>query len=131
MVSRLPKLSKTNSFFLFGNRGVGKSTLLRQLFPHHTHPWFDLLDVALEKKLALRPELLNELLEGAKKTYPKGTFVVIDEVQKNPPLLNIVHAQIEKKYFHFVLTGSSARKLKKQSANLLGFSQCLHRYLFT
>ena len=120
MVNRLAKLSKTNSFFLFGNRGVGKSTLLEQLFPQDNHPWFDLLDLALEKKLALKPELLNALLEAAKKDYPKGTFVVIDEVQKNPALLDVVHSQIEKKYFHFVLTGSSARKLKKQSANLLG-----------
>jgi predicted AAA+ superfamily ATPase len=120
MVNRIANLSKTNSFFLFGNRGVGKSTLLEGLFHKQNHPWFDLLDPALEKKLSLNPSLLEQILQEEKRKYPKGTFVIIDEVQKIPQLLNIVHSQIEQKYFHFVLTGSSARKLKKHGTNLLG-----------
>ena len=120
MVNRIANLSKTNSFFLFGNRGVGKSTLLEGLFHKQNHPWFDLLDPALEKKLSLNPSLLEQILQEEKRKYPKGTFVIIDEVQKIPQLLNIVHSQIEQKHFHFVLTGSSARKLKKHGTNLLG-----------
>lgn len=120
MVNRIAKLSKTNSFFIFGNRGVGKSTLLGSLFNRQKHPWFDLLDPALEKKLTLNPSLLEHILQEEKRKYPQGTFVIIDEVQKIPQLLNVVHAQIEQKYFHFVLTGSSARKLKKHGTNLLG-----------
>jgi predicted AAA+ superfamily ATPase len=120
MVNRLSKLSKTNSFFLFGNRGVGKSTLLESQFSKQTGIWFDLLDPTLEKKLSLNPSLLEQILHEEKHKHPKGTFVVIDEVQKIPELLNIVHSQIEQKYFHFVLTGSSARKLKKHGTNLLG-----------
>lgn len=120
MVNRIAKLSKSNSYFLFGNRGVGKSTLLQTLYPRDQYLWFDLLDPVTEKRFSLRPELLAEALEQEKKNYSKGSFVIIDEIQKNPALLDIIHSQIEKKYFNFILTGSSARKLKKQGVNLLG-----------
>lgn len=120
MVNRIANLSKTNSFFLFGNRGVGKSTLLEGLFHKQKHPLVRPSGPSLGKKLSLNPSLLEQILQEEKRRYPKGTFVIIDEVQKIPQLLNIVHSQIEQKYFHFVLTGSSARKLKKHGTNLLG-----------
>lgn len=132
MVERLFKPLKSHSFFLFGNRGVGKSTLLRAWFPEEKSLWFDLLDPKTERQLGLRPELLGERLEEARRDFPKGSFVVIDEIQKIPELLNVVHQQIEKKYFHFALTGSSARKLKKSGVNLLaGRAFVLNLYPFT
>lgn len=119
MIDRIINLSKSHSFFLFGNRGVGKSTLLRELFLPKKSIWVDLLDLKIEKKYALNPDLLNDELDAAAKKFPKNTFVIIDEIQKNPKLLDVVHMQIEKKHFLFVLTGSSARKLKKSGVNML------------
>ncbi len=132
MVDRIVKLSKLHSFFLFGNRGVGKSTLLRELFPQEKAYWIDLLDPKTERSLSLHPELLTDQLNEVKKKYPKGSFVIIDEVQKNPKLLDIVHQQIEEKHFNFVLTGSSSRKLKKSGINLLaGRAFIYNLYPFT
>lgn len=129
MVNRLIKPFKLHSYFLFGNRGVGKSTLLEHYFPKDKHLWFDLLDYDTEKRLALRPQLLKEILDKAKDQYPPQSFVIIDEVQKNPALLDTVHSLIEKKYFNFMLTGSSSRKLKKQGTNLLA-GRAFVTYLF-
>lgn len=132
MVERLLKPSKSHSFFLFGNRGVGKSTYLRTLFPEPTSIWFDLLDPQIERRLALRPELLGQELDEASKKAPKGSFVVIDEIQKIPKILDVVHQHIEKKHFLFALTGSSARNLKKTGVNLLaGRAFVLNLYPFT
>ncbi len=129
MVNRLVKPFKLHSYFLFGNRGVGKSTLLQSLFPKTKSIWFDLLDYETEKKLALNPGLLKQQLDELRKKFPKNTFVIIDEIQKNPKLLDSVHGLIEQKYFHFILTGSSARKLKKQGVNLLA-GRAFISYLF-
>ncbi len=126
------KSFKSHSYFLFGNRGVGKSTLLNHLFPRSQHLWIDLLDYETEKRLALRPQLLKEMLDSTQKQYPEKTFVIIDEIQKNPSLLDTVHSQIEKKHFHFILTGSSSRKLKRQGTNLLaGRAFVTHLFPFT
>ncbi len=103
----------TRPFFLFGPRGVGKSTWLRSSFSQAT--WFDLLDANLQLELQLAPGHLRERVEHLK----AGSWVVIDEVQKAPALLDEVHALIERKRLKFALTGSSARKLKRGSANLL------------
>jgi predicted AAA+ superfamily ATPase len=119
MVNRLVRHSKTHSFFLFGNRGVGKSTYLETQFPRDRFFWLDLLDPNLNKKLSINPGLLAGMLAEEKKRRPKGSVVVIDEIQKIPDLLDIVHSQIEAKHFVFALTGSSSRKLKKQGVNLL------------
>ncbi len=101
------------SFFLFGVRGVGKSTWVRMMLPDATR--FDLLDEALFTDLMGNPALFGNLLSGIK----PGEWVVVDEVQRNPALLNEVHRQIEERGVRFALLGSSARKLKTAGTNLL------------
>jgi predicted AAA+ superfamily ATPase len=102
-------------FFLFGPRGTGKSMWLRGTYPHAL--WLDLLEPGLERELSARPERLRELVDGA----PDRTVVVVDEVQRAPDLLTVVHQLIEEKRGRrFVLTGSSARKLKRSGVDLLG-----------
>lgn len=105
-----------SSFFLFGPRGTGKSTWLRAAFPEAL--WLDLLEPDLERELSARPERLRQLVEGA----PKAQVVVVDEVQRAPAVLTVVHQLIEQKRRgrRFVLTGSSARKLKRAEVDLLG-----------
>lgn len=111
---RLLKLPKNHSFFLFGARGTGKSTLLNAQFPH-AHV-IDLLDVNQEEAFAKNPLLLKEIALG----LPKATtHILIDEIQKLPALLDVVHSLIESTDKIFVMTGSSAKKLKHGGANLL------------
>ena len=103
------------SCFLFGPRGTGKSTWLRHRLPDAL--FLDLLDPALHRSLSARPERLRELLAGA----PAARTVVIDEVQRIPELLTVVHAVLEEPSPpRFVLTGSSARKLRRGGVDLLG-----------
>ena len=115
MFKRIVSLGKERSFFLFGARGTGKSTLLEHYFSPEDVYWIDLLDPKLEEQFFLYPETLIQVAEdiGSKK------WIVIDEVQKAPKLLDVVHQLIQKKKLKFALTGSSARKLKRGSANLL------------
>src|SRR3990167_4641614 len=115
MVRRLLNLSKKQSFFLFGARGAGKSTLIQNTDFLKDALSFDLLNTDTEEELALRPQSLVEKAS----TLDKGNWVVIDEVQKIPKLLDVVHSLIEKQKLKFALTGSSARKLKRGGANLL------------
>lgn len=101
------------SFFLFGPRGTGKSTWLRATFPNaHT---FDLLDESLYQSLLVD----IGRFAGELRAVPKGTVVVVDEIQRIPPLLNEVHRHIEDRGLRFVLCGSSARRLKTAGTNLL------------
>lgn len=103
------------SFFLLGPRGTGKTWWTRDAFPKALR--VDLLDPATLRELAARPERLRELIAG----NPSCREVVIDEVQKLPELLEVVHGLIEEKEERrFVLTGSSARKLRRAGVNLLG-----------
>ena len=103
------------SCFLFGPRGTGKSTWLRRQLPDALY--LDLLDPALHRRLSARPERLRELMAGA----PGRNTVVIDEVQRIPELLTVVHAVLEEPVPpRFVLTGSSARKLRRGGVDLLG-----------
>lgn len=128
-VKRLLQVSKKYSFFLFGPRGVGKSSLLRRLFPPSKALWIDLLDPDTEQRFSLRP---NELFDIVHKLNQSVTHVVIDEIQKVPKLLDVVHSLIETTPKLFVLTGSSARKLKLGGANLLaGRAFVYHLYPFT
>ena len=115
MISRFLKLPDYHSFFLFGPRGTGKSTLIENTFRKNSYV-FDLLDPELEDRLAKRPEELKQIVEAMQS---KIKFFVIDEVQKVPKLLDVVHSLIEKTKKIFILTGSSARKLKRGHANLL------------
>ncbi|MBL4818775.1 MAG: ATP-binding protein [Deltaproteobacteria bacterium] len=113
---RLIQLPKKHSIFLFGPRGSGKSTLLSQMFFKEHSYWIDLLDPEQEERFALKP---SELASIVRALPNKITHVVIDEVQKNPKLLDVVHSLIESTDKIFLLTGSSARKLKRGAANLL------------
>lgn len=116
MLERILKLEeiKDDSLFLWGSRQTGKSTLLRTLFPDARY--YDLLKSDLRMALQLRPSQLREeciMLDD-------GGLVIIDEVQKVPALLDEVHWLIENKRLRFILSGSSARKLRRSGANLLG-----------
>jgi uncharacterized protein len=104
----------TETFFLWGPRQTGKSTLLRSTYPDAM--WIDLLKADEFRRYMERPELLR--LEVEDRTSPP--FVVIDEIQNVPELLNEVHWLHENRRMHFALCGSSARKVKRGRANLLG-----------
>lgn len=115
MVNRRLRVDFESSFFLFGPRGTGKTSLLKQLFPDPSKVlWIDLLKEDDEDSYRKTPQLLSEILN-----HKRVSWVVIDEVQKNPKLLDIAHFEIQKKRCKFALTGSSARKLRRGSANLL------------
>lgn len=110
----LTTLSKAETFFLWGPRQTGKTTLLKSTFPEV--PWIDLLKTEEFRRYTERPELLREEIA----TIKNASFIVIDEIQNVPALLNEVHWLIENKQIHFALCGSSARKVKRGHANLLG-----------
>ncbi len=117
MIHRLANLSKTQSFFMFGARGVGKSSWIQKHFQDVNNVlWIDLLKSEWEDELIKNPDYLIKVVSEQKK---KPSWVCIDEVQKIPKLLDIVHYLIESQKIKFALTGSSARKLKRGSANLL------------
>lgn len=101
------------SFFLFGVRGVGKSTWARGALSGAR--WFDLLDAGLFHELLLDPSTFSQELADAR----RGSWVVVDEIQRIPALLNEVHRLIETRGVRFALLGSSARKLKSAGTNLL------------
>jgi predicted AAA+ superfamily ATPase len=102
------------SFFLFGPRGTGKSTWLRQELPDAL--FLDLLQPDVARDLIARPERLRDVVRGA----PNQSTVVLDEVQRAPDLLSVIHALVESKdRRRFVLTGSSARKLRRGGVDLL------------
>ena len=108
--------SGRESFFLWGPRQTGKSTLLRQRYPEARR--IDLLKADEFRRYAVNPELLREEID-AEGSQP-GRQIVIDEIQKVPALLDEVHWLIENRGLHFALCGSSARKVRRGAANLLG-----------
>jgi predicted AAA+ superfamily ATPase len=116
MFPRSINILKNNSFFLFGARGTGKTSLLGSMLPADQVYRIDLLDRELEGRLLSQPQALTQLI---KERAAGKRWVIIDEVQKAPALLDIVHAQIESGSHLFGLTGSSARKLRRGGANLL------------
>ena len=112
------------SCFLFGPRQTGKSTLIRQQLSEF--PIFNLLDQELFVRLSRNPGLIRETLA------PDATVAVIDEIQKMPALLNEVQLMIEERGVRFLLTGSSARSLRRKGVNLLGGrarSRILHPFV--
>ncbi len=109
----LPLTSK-DSCFIFGPRGTGKTAWLKNNLQDSEHLYIDLLDSLTFRTLSAYPENINQRI----KTDFKG-WIVIDEVQKIPALLDEVHRLIESKQYRFILTGSSARKLKRKGVNLL------------
>lgn len=125
MLERILKLdeAKDESLFLWGSRQTGKSTLLKMLFPDARV--YDLLKSDVRMALQLRPSQLREECE----LLDDGELIIIDEVQKVPALLDEVHWLIENKKQRFILSGSSARKLRRSGANLLG-GRALRQTLF-
>lgn len=123
MFNRLIRLPRATSFFLFGPRGTGKTHLLKERLRIPTVFYIDLLDPETFQTLSLRPKTLVEQL-GA--LPPKTEWVVMDEIQKIPILLDVVHQQIEAGRLRFALTGSSARKLRHGGANLLAGRAIVH-----
>ena len=112
-VIHLREILKHKSLFLFGPRQTGKSTLVRQMFPEGAY--YDLLEADTFRELSARPEYLRQTLS------PQKEIVVVDEVQKLSSLLDEMQLLIERnKKLRVILTGSSARKLRRGGANLLG-----------
>lgn len=108
----LPALLEKKSYFLFGPRQTGKTFLIRHSLPNVRI--YDLLDASIYLSLSRDPGRIGQELTD------QDRVVVIDEIQRLPHLLNEVHRLIETQGVHFLLTGSSARKLRRGSVNLLG-----------
>lgn len=102
------------AMFLFGGRQTGKSTLLKERFPKAVY--IDLLKSDVRNRFKQHPEEFRESLLR----YPPETLVIVDEIQKVPDLLDEVHWLMVEKGLWFILSGSSARKIKKSGANNLG-----------
>lgn len=116
MIERIFKLqdAENESVFFFGARQTGKTTLLKELFPDVRY--YDLLKSDEFERFSRRPWLLREELQDGH----DGELVIIDEIQKLPVLLDEVHWLIVNRDLRFILTGSSARKLRRSGVNLLG-----------
>ena len=117
----------STSFFLFGPRGTGKTTWLNKNYPEAL-----MVDLLLEqhyRRYTAKPERLLELIKG----NAENRTIIIDEVQRAPELLSLVHHQMENdKSLQFILTGSSSRKLKRTGVDLLAGRAILRRlYPFT
>jgi len=131
MESYIPRFFKApdQSFFLFGPRGTGKSTFLQRHYPDAL--WVDLLKPDVFRAFAARPERIIELVYG----NPDKKVIIVDEVQKVPEILSAVHSLIEEKTGRtFVLTGSSARKLRRTGVDLLAgrvLLRTLHPFLLS
>ena len=116
MFQRLLQASRTNSFFLFGARGTGKTTWVRDVFEPENSMYVDLLDPEVEDSYRRSPKRL----EREVRVLPRSVeWILIDEVQRAPRLLDVVHRLIESTDKRFALTGSSARKLRRGASNLL------------
>lgn len=118
-ILRLP----LSSFFLLGVRGVGKTTWIQEQLPQALR--INLLHEQLYQDYLREPALFAKQLG----TAPPKTWVIIDEVQRLPQLLNDVHAAMEDRKLRFALLGSSARKLRRQGVNLLG-GRALQRFMY-
>jgi uncharacterized protein len=108
---KLPELLEKKSFFLFGPRSTGKTSLIQHQFPEAR--LYNLLDARVFSRLLKNPSLIEE------ENRARPHLIVIDEIQKIPSILDEVHRLIEKYHWKFLLTGSSARKLKYGASNLL------------
>ena len=118
---RLPE----HSFFLFGQRGTGKTTWLKQVLPNAL--WFDLLRAETYLPLLRRPGDIRRAVQA----LPPGGWVVVDEVQRLPALLDEIQSLLAEPSnpWKFALSGSSARKLKRANANLLA-GRAINRSFF-
>ncbi len=120
-------LEPRQSYFLFGPRGTGKSTMVERRHPEAL--LINLLLPDVRRQYLARPESLLEIVRA----QPVGKTIILDEIQKMPELLSLVHLLIEeKKDWKFILTGSSARKLKQKGVDLLGgraLKKTLHPFM--
>ena len=116
MFRRLLQTTHSRSFFLFGARGTGKTTYIKDRFDPKTSMYVDLLDPEIEDAYRRTPHRLENQVRALPDTVE---WVLIDEVQRAPRLLDIVHRLIESSRKRFVLTGSSGRKLRRGASNLL------------
>lgn len=125
MISRKINLqaSENESIFLWGARQTGKSTVLRVLYPDSRY--IDLLKSDEFERYNRRPSLLREELS----LLPENELIIIDEIQKIPALLDEVHWLMSNKNLRFILSGSSARKLRRSGANLLG-GRAIRKHLY-
>ena len=123
MYARLLKMPPANkSFFLFGPRGTGKTSWVKRTLPDALY--FDLLDDELYVELLANPRQLGRMIPADYQGW-----VVVDEVQRVPAVLHEVHRLIESMPLYFVLTGSSARSLRRKGVNLLaGRAYTYHMY---
>ena len=114
-----------SSFFLFGVRGSGKTSLLKQKFPKALY--IDLLNEDIYQSYLVDVKLFYQQVQSF-----KGHLVIVDEIQRMPNLLNEVHRLIESSSKKFILTGSSARKIRAGGVNLLaGRAGWLNMHPFT
>jgi predicted AAA+ superfamily ATPase len=122
----IPRLLTTgrDNFFLLGPRGTGKTSWCAQQYPDALR--IDLLNPAVLRRYSLEPEYLINVVEA----NTKVRHIVIDEIQKLPALLEVIQILIERKHGQqFILTGSSARKLRRQGVNLLG-GRATQRFMY-
>lgn len=127
MVTRILKkpLEHRKSFFLLGPRATGKTFWIKQKLPNAVY--IDLLDMEMYTRLLSHPNALKDFI-------PMGyhDWIILDEIQRIPALLNEVHRLIENEHHIFILTGSSARNLRKKGVNLLaGRALVYHLYPLT
>ena len=113
MYARIISYPESTSFFLFGPRSTGKSTWVQSQFPSAL--FVDLLKASTYNSLTAQLDRLGRMVQDGFQDW-----VVIDEIQKIPPLLDEVYRLIEKRGLRFILTGSSSRKLRREGINLLG-----------
>jgi predicted AAA+ superfamily ATPase len=131
MFHRILIPSKSSSYFLFGARGTGKTTLLQTLFKPDEALFINLLDPEEEDLFIKQPDQLHHRLATVKEEIQ---WIVLDEIQRAPRLLDIVHELTQTSRFRFVMTGSSGRKLKRGASNLLAgraFVYNLHPLVMT
>ena len=118
MFPRIPQTSPSRSFFLFGARGTGKTTYIKDRFDPDTSMYVDLLDPELEDAYRRSPQRLENQVRALPDTVE---WVLIDEVQRAPRLLDIVLRLIESSEKRFVLTGSSRRKFGADPKTVISY----------
>ena len=123
MFSRLLRTGRRSSFFLFGARGTGKTTYIREAFEPDASLYVDLLDPETEDLYRRTPGRLEQQVRALPGSVE---WILIDEVQRAPRLLDVVHRLIETTGKRFALTGSSSRKLRRGASNLLAGRAFVH-----
>lgn len=123
MFRRLLQTGRRHSFFLFGARGTGKTTYIREAFGPDVSLYLDLLDPEFEDLYRRTPSRLEQQVRALPGSVE---WILIDEVQRAPRLLDVAHRLIESTDKRFVLTGSSGRKLRRGASNLLAGRAFVH-----